>query len=131
MKDITNVRFGSLVARRQCGRDKRGILKWECDCDCGGKKIVSGSSLRNGSTQSCGCLQKENLIKNLRKLHGERDFTETKCWYCNNAYSGCSWSADFIPVDGWNAKQTTLNFGHKTVGSYIVYECPLYDQGRR
>ncbi len=28
-----------------------------CECDCGNKKTVSGSKLRNGNTKSCGCLR--------------------------------------------------------------------------
>ncbi len=42
-------RFGKLVVIARSG------VAWECRCDCGGKKIVRGASLRKGEVQSCGC----------------------------------------------------------------------------
>lgn len=58
-KDIAGKRFGRLVAVNRadyhyqpCGR--RHIL-WECQCDCGNKKIVDISHLTSGETTSCGC----------------------------------------------------------------------------
>lgn len=32
---------------------------WRCICECGGSKTVWQTSLKNGTTQSCGCLQWE------------------------------------------------------------------------
>lgn len=32
---------------------------WRCLCQCGGKHVVVGRSLLNGSTKSCGCLNRE------------------------------------------------------------------------
>lgn len=45
-------------------------------CDCGNKKIVWGSDLKRGKTQSCGCLQKEKIIEQwedeeFRRMHKE------------------------------------------------------------
>ena len=39
----------------------RQRAQWVCECQCEKKtiKIVSGSSLRNGSSKSCGCLHSE------------------------------------------------------------------------
>lgn len=37
---------------------KRGTI-WHCRCTCGTEKDVPGEALRNGSSKSCGCLQKE------------------------------------------------------------------------
>ena len=36
---------------------------WICKCDCGNTVSVLGSSLKNGNTKSCGCLQKEQTSK--------------------------------------------------------------------
>ena len=63
--DLTNQPFGKLTAKEIVGKDKRGYL-WRCECECGGKKVVPASYLRNGHTQSCGCIIKnikENSIK--------------------------------------------------------------------
>ena len=46
---------------------------WLCQCDCGTIKSILGRSLKNGHTQSCGCLANE--LKSLRSranLTGER-----------------------------------------------------------
>lgn len=62
MIDLTNQRFGKLVAIKPQPKDKAikdRSVKWLCKCDCGNFVIVSGSNLRSGHTQSCGCLQKE------------------------------------------------------------------------
>jgi len=34
---------------------------WNCLCDCGKNAVVIGSNLKNGTTQSCGCLRIEKL----------------------------------------------------------------------
>lgn len=45
-----------------------GTKKWLCQCECGNETLVHGTKLRNGWTQSCGCLGKEKLL--LRTKHG-------------------------------------------------------------
>lgn len=35
------------------------ISKWICKCSCGNIKSIAGTSLNQGLTQSCGCLNKE------------------------------------------------------------------------
>lgn len=62
-KDMTGMRFGRLVVLHESGRDKRGNTKWRCRCDCGVECTVSGYTLRNGRTTSCGCFQRERLTK--------------------------------------------------------------------
>lgn len=54
-EDITGKRFGKLVV---IGRSKFNIRSkpaWDCICDCGNKKSMSGSLLKNGNSTSCGC----------------------------------------------------------------------------
>ena len=69
MNDLTGQKFGRLVVLRFVGKDKWGQSRWSCVCNCGVEKIVRGNSLKSGATKSCGCLQKEKLIKRLTK-HG-------------------------------------------------------------
>lgn len=69
--DLTGKRFGRLVVVQRTENSKRGESNWFCKCDCGGTKIVKGNHLREGSTKSCGCLEKENRLE-VNKKHGGR-----------------------------------------------------------
>jgi hypothetical protein len=69
--DLTGNRFGRLIVL-----EKRGYKKypaggssalWFVRCDCGVEKIVLGVNLRNGGSQSCGCLLKEHRERNGKK----------------------------------------------------------------
>lgn len=67
--DLTGQKFGKLtVIGRNPENDSFNKPLWVCRCDCGNIKIVNGNSLKNNSTQSCGCLGNsigENLIKDI------------------------------------------------------------------
>jgi hypothetical protein len=71
-EDLTGQQFGRLTVLKQVedhvypsGKRRAQYL---CECSCGNKKevVVLGSHLKNGNTQSCGCLQKESN-KNRKK----------------------------------------------------------------
>lgn len=59
--DLTGQRFGRLVVQCRNGT-KHNSPAWDCACDCGGHINTIGKSLRNGETQSCGCLHRERLV---------------------------------------------------------------------
>lgn len=59
--DLTGQRFGRLIAVSPTKKGQK--TAWLCRCDCGNEKIIVTASLRNGSTQSCGCLHKESVIR--------------------------------------------------------------------
>ena len=69
--------------------------------------------------------------------------SNTLCWRCKNAVPnmektcGCSWSRDFIPVESWEAIETSIycqRWDNRTktrdasIGtkSYIVISCPEF-----
>jgi hypothetical protein len=56
---LTGKRFGRLFVTGYGGKNKWGNVVWNCNCDCGGTKIVPTSSLKSGYTKSCGCIGKE------------------------------------------------------------------------
>lgn len=56
--NLTGERFGKLTVIKRAENAKGGISRWECQCDCGNKKIVRGNDLKRGSVKSCGCLRK-------------------------------------------------------------------------
>ena len=39
---------------------KNHLATWLCQCDCGNKTIVYGTTLRSGETTSCGCFKHES-----------------------------------------------------------------------
>lgn len=55
-RDITNQRFGRLIALYPDESSRKRRIKWICRCDCGNTCSVNISNLRNGHTRSCGCL---------------------------------------------------------------------------
>lgn len=61
-KDITGKTFGLLKVieadnnYKQEKEIKNTKAYWKCECVCGNKITVSGDNLRNGHTQSCGCM---------------------------------------------------------------------------
>lgn len=57
--DLTGKKFGRLTVIERAKNSADGRAKWRCICDCGNERIVYGKCLRNGHTQSCGCLNKE------------------------------------------------------------------------
>ena len=61
--DLTNQRFGKLVAIRRLDEKKNGCFLWECKCDCGNICKVPASYLKNGNTKSCGCGKYDGLRK--------------------------------------------------------------------
>ncbi len=62
--DITNQRFGRLVALYPTDERIRGSVQWNCLCDCGNYALVSIKSLSGDNTKSCGCLRTESSINN-------------------------------------------------------------------
>lgn len=58
--DLTGQRFGRLVVLGKSNeKNKSSGSKWICKCDCGQETIVRSDHLRKGSTQSCGCWERE------------------------------------------------------------------------
>lgn len=85
--DISNQRFGRLIALKPTEYRDYGRVMWECKCDCGNIVFVRGSSLRTGNTKSCGCFQIESHRK-----HGMYKSRTYSTWSgmlqrCNNPNS--------------------------------------------
>lgn len=53
--ELTNQRFGRLLAMTPAGLDKHGRILWICKCDCGKECRVAGFLLKGGHSRSCGC----------------------------------------------------------------------------
>ena len=55
---------------------------------------------------------------------------QTLCWDCKKAATGgCSWSKEFRPVEGWEAKATTKQqFRGEPMRSYLVTACSEFER---
>jgi len=79
IKDLSGMKFGKLtvIERGQdiyYGKDSQKRITWICKCDCGNIKQITGCSLRNNSTQSCGCIQTEkSKIRRERQIEKYKD----------------------------------------------------------
>lgn len=107
IKDITGERFGRLTVTGKA-YVKNLTTYWHCKCDCGNEVDVCTSNLKNGSTMSCGCLQREK-IKNRMTTHGKTKTRLYRIWarmknrcYCknNSAYSDYG-GRGIIVCDEW------------------------------
>lgn len=67
--DLTGQPFGRLLVLYECGRSKGGNVLWKCRCDCGNECVVSGASLKNQDTKSCGCLKRDRA-RECKTIHG-------------------------------------------------------------
>lgn len=85
IKDLTNQRFGKLVALSPTDRRSGTSVIWKCQCDCGNICYVASNSLSRGDVQSCGCLNKfigeEKISKILKdnQIIFERQKTFDSC----------------------------------------------------
>ncbi len=71
--DLTGKTFGRLTVISRLHKDKYGHHFWLCRCVCGKEKTTRGYSLKRGSTQSCGCLQKARSVGADRKYPTPED----------------------------------------------------------
>jgi hypothetical protein len=135
-KDLTNKKFGKLlVIERLEERGNRNQIKWECLCDCGKKHKVTGESLRDGKSTSCGCkrlspynknsdredavwkqlyrstIEKRSKKKGYKSNISYQDFkllSSQKCFYCGILES--SFATDRFGTKGTKTSDTIIYY---------------------
>jgi hypothetical protein len=72
--DMIGQKIGKITIIRLDHMHEKAGAFWECLCDCGNPKtfVVSGNSIRQGHTKSCGCLHKDAYIRNRDNLLGQK-----------------------------------------------------------
>jgi hypothetical protein len=83
--DLSNKRFGRWTVlaihperyrwKNPAGMRQTTAVLWLCRCDCGTERAVFGISLRNGRSQSCGCVGRKKRTK-----HGLSRSRAYKVW---------------------------------------------------
>jgi hypothetical protein len=73
-QDLTGKRFSRYLVIKETQSTSYGSRRWLCKCDCGNEREVLQSNLIRGTSTSCGCFRREELIKPRAKLDliGER-----------------------------------------------------------
>jgi len=69
VNDLTGQRFGRLFVVSRAQNNSRGRACWVCRCDCGNTKIVVGSNLLQGHTNSCGCILRKHGLTHKERLY--------------------------------------------------------------
>lgn len=77
--DMTGKRYERLTVIDLSHREK-GVIVWNCICDCGQKKKVRAGNLRSGSTRSCGCLLVEKRKIGKHHCAGKYTTPEYRAW---------------------------------------------------
>jgi len=78
-ESIGGRRFARLVAQYYCGDRLHKERVWVCICDCGNTALVREIQLIEGSTRSCGCLQKE-VSSRVHTKHGLGKTKTYRAW---------------------------------------------------
>lgn len=101
MRDATGERHGRLVALEPTGRILDNSVVWRFKCDCGSVIEVRLDSVRYSGKHSCGCLDRENKVKQaaLMQTHIIREdgtnisLLRSDAMYRSNStgYRGVSW----------------------------------------
>lgn len=68
LEDLTGKEFGRLTVMHRANNRGKATM-WHCKCQCGNEVDIAAASLKNGTSQSCGCLQKE-IVSGNNKTHG-------------------------------------------------------------
>lgn len=80
--------FGKLTVIDTYGKNRQSRKRWLCRCECGNELPVLDYNLKNGNSQSCGCVSKDKL-GNRRRTHGMSNTKIYRIWRgmrnrCNN-----------------------------------------------
>jgi len=83
---------------------------WSCICECGTKKVVNGTSLKKGTSKSCGCLNQETIT-----LHGMEGTPTYYSWMsmkqrCQNSKAPDYYRYGGRGIDVCSEWQTFANF---------------------
>lgn len=116
--DETGNRYGKLIVlEREDSRD--GRARWLCQCDCGNKTIVDGPDLRQGKTQSCGCLSSFGEQQILQLLQSK-----------NIPYKKEYWFIDLINERGGHPRFDFALFNESGLVCLIEYQGLQHFEGR-
>ena len=152
-EDLTGQQFDRLKVLNQAEDyvDPNGVhyAQWLCECSCEEHKriIVRGSGLRNGTSTSCGCKNKEwvaqmhknNMKSNKFDLNLEDEHGLYGIGYCTNTETPFYFDMvdyelikdycwyEHITTNDYHALETTERGTRKTIRFHYLFGCKEYD----
>lgn len=96
MVDIAGQKFNRITAIERTSNKKNGRYLWKCICDCGNEFFIVSSSIINGNTKSCGCL---NIEKIQQRNMNNRKYT-FNIDYFNHMSPNLAYILGFFASDG-------------------------------
>ena len=124
--NLTGQRFGRLIVLEQADDHIKPSgqheTMWKCSCTCGGIKDIRASVLKNGMTQSCGCLFTETLqLRNSGNTYGKKSPNDTiiegncvKILFSDSTYT-------LVDLDVYKSKLAGLRIFKSSDGYATVY----------
>lgn len=91
IEDLTGRRFErwKVIERAPNRISKSGktrSIMWLCECQCGTRRAVGARALKNGTSTSCGCLQKERVSQANTDDLTDKEFVHLKVMYRNGSW---------------------------------------------
>ena len=109
-KNLTGIRFGSLVAVCPDHKGQDGTLYWKFQCDCGNTHVARGSTVNYEAKKndpelpSCGCVELSRKTK-----HGFRKVNNThRAYAAYNSMMRRCYNPNDKQYDHYGAKGTTV-----------------------
>jgi hypothetical protein len=71
--DMAGHTYGRATVIARLGTSLNSKATWLCRCSCSNEFVTEGTKLRNGNTQSCGCIKAERavILGHARRTHGQ------------------------------------------------------------
>ena len=108
---LAGQRFGRWTVLRELEqRNPHGDVVYECLCDCGSVRVVTGSSLIHGRSKSCGCLKRKHggthsRLYKIWKTMKDRCYSVNRTNYPHYGGRGITvcdeWKNDFSVFRDW------------------------------
>lgn len=80
--DLSGLVFGRWTVIEPEIDGNSSASRWFCKCECGEMGCVQSYGLINGTSQSCGCLNRENSSKRSGRNHPKYNSKIMSCEYC-------------------------------------------------
>lgn len=138
--DMVGKKFGrwTVASKAQTPDGKKSLgAYWNCVCDCGVQKVVYGTTLRVGDSQSCGCLKAEKASESMRAMRIKESGTIEDRFFSRfvKTENGCwQWRAHtdkdgygILPGDKKNTRAHRLSYelhnGQIPKGMVVCHKC--------